>query len=253
MAEFYGTARPPYPARVHEVLVERCGLRPGIRVLDVGAGSGQATLASLRAGARVVAVEPGPSLADKLRGLGGPGELEVIVAAFEDAGIPEASFDLVTIATAFHWLDPNRSLAKIHGALRPGGWIAMWWNVFGDPSEPDAFHEATSPLFEANSPSPSTGYGTPFGLDVPARLGELIDHGFEDVTHEVIRWDLVLDAVQARRLYATFSNIARLPPEKRDDLLDGIERTAREAFSNRVVRRMATPLYTARRPAEAAG
>jgi hypothetical protein len=57
-------------------------------------------------------------------------------------------------ATAFHWLDEDPALVKIASLLRPGGWWAAIWNVFGDDSRPDPFHEATKELLEAPS-SPS--------------------------------------------------------------------------------------------------
>ena len=61
-AGLYHRGRRPYPDAVFELLVSRCGLRPGARVLDIGAGTGLATGPLLAAGAHVVAVEPGANL-----------------------------------------------------------------------------------------------------------------------------------------------------------------------------------------------
>ena len=58
----------------------------------------------------------------------------------------EASFDLGLSATAFHWLNEDLALTKVAKLLRPGGWWAMVWNVFGDERRPDPFHEATKAL-----------------------------------------------------------------------------------------------------------
>ena len=169
------------------------------------------------------------------------------MAAFEDVELAPSSFDLVAVATAFHWLDPERSLPKIASLLRPGGWLALWWNAFGDPDLPDPFHDATEPLLRNNVQGPWAGTGRlEYGLDVAARLQELADHGFRDVEHESVRWTLQLDAAQTRRLYSTFSNIARLPEAEREPLLDEIERIASDEFGDRVERQMVTPIYTAR-------
>ncbi|MDH6117322.1 hypothetical protein ABH930_001693 [Kitasatospora sp. GAS204A] len=62
-ASTYQRGRPPYPAAVFDLLAGRCGLRPGTRVLEIGAGTGLATGPLLAAGAHVVAVEPGENLA----------------------------------------------------------------------------------------------------------------------------------------------------------------------------------------------
>ena len=152
------------------------------------------------------------------------------------------------MATAFHWLDPELTLPKISSLLRPGGWLALWWNEFGDPHRPDPFHVATEPLLRNLAPSPSAGSGgVPYALDVAARTRELASHGFRDVEHEAVRWTLQLDATQTRQLYATYSNIARLPDAQKATILDEIQRIASVEFGDRVERQMVTPIYTAHR------
>ena len=248
-AAVYASARPDYPDRVYDILRDRCQLGPTSRVLEIGAGSGQATRRLLEAGAQVVALEPNEALAEQLRAqLKTARGLEVVVSAFEDADLAPSSFDLIAAATAFHWLDPEQALPKIESILRPGGWLAVWWNVFGDPDRPDLFHDATKPLLEDLAPSPSEGTGgVPFALDVGARTSELERHGFQDVEHEAQRWTLRLDAPQTRRLYETYSNIARLPVPQRALILDEIERIADAEFGGLVERQIVTPVYTAHR------
>jgi SAM-dependent methyltransferase len=242
-AALYAAARPGYPDRVYDILRDRCQLGPSSRVLEIGAGSGQATKRLVVESAHVVAVEPGGALANRLRAeLGTAQGLEVVEATFEDADLPPSSFDLVTAATAFHWLDPEQAFPKIASVLRAGGWLALWWNVFGDPDRPDPFHDATEPLLRKLAVGPG---GDPYALDVTARTSELASSGFQDVEHEAIRWTLDLDATQARQLYATYSNIARLPPAQRMTILDEIERIAEYEFGGRIERRMVTPMYTA--------
>ena len=247
VARTYDAGRPAYPQQVFEILVTRCGLETATRVLEIGAGSGQATRRLLETDATIVAVEPSESLAAEMRRQLASSRLEVVVSPFEDANLPEASFDLAVSATAFHWLDVHRGLDIVHRTLRHGGWIALWWNVFGDPELPDPFHDATQSLLSGLAPSPAVGGEIPFALDVTARRRELEQHGFPDVGVEVIAWDLILTAEQTRRLYATYSNLLRLQPDKREPILDGIEQIARDEFDDRVVRKMLTPVYTARR------
>jgi SAM-dependent methyltransferase len=64
--------------------------------------------------------------------------LKVIFSLFEEAALDAGSFDLGISATAFHWLDEATALTKIAELLRPGGWWAMDWNVFGDDNRPGA-------------------------------------------------------------------------------------------------------------------
>jgi SAM-dependent methyltransferase len=247
-AALYATARPGYPERVYEVLRDRCGLGPTTSVLEIGAGPGLATTRLLERAASVVAVEPNPALAEQLRArLGTAANLDIVVAAFEEADLPSASFDLVVSATAFHWLDPDVALPKIREVLRPGGRLALWWNVFGDPALPDAFHDATEPLLRDLESGPAGGSGGgEYALDVAGRTDELARFGFVDIAHEEVRWTLVLDPAGVRGLYATFSNIARLPEARRIQVLDALERVALDEFGGRVERGMVTPIYTAR-------
>lgn len=248
-AAVYADARPDYPDRVYDILRDRCRLGPTTRVLEIGAGSGQATKRLVEAGAHVVALEPSEALAEQLTALLQMATgLEVVVSAFEDIDLAPSSFDLVAAATAFHWLDADAALPEIATILRPGGWLALWWNTFGDPASPDPFHEATEPLMRDLAPSPSAGAGAlPFALDVAARTSELERHEFQDVEYEAERWTLRLDAMQTRRLYATYSNIARLPESQKEMILDEIERIADSEFGGRVERHMITSVYTAHR------
>ena len=78
-------ARPGYPTGVFDILVERCGLRTGARVLEIGPGVGQATLPMLDRGAVVTAVEPGPSLARRLSERTAGRTIEILVSKFEDS------------------------------------------------------------------------------------------------------------------------------------------------------------------------
>src|SRR5262249_38175362 len=153
-AAAYDAARPEYPERVYELLRERCGLRPGARTLEVGAGTGLATRRLVAAGADVLAVEPDASMAALL-----PAAAQVQAAAFEDVELDPASFDLAVSATAFHWVDEPVGLRRVARALRPGGWFAQWWNMFGDPDQLDAFHLATQSIVGGLAEGPSRGGG----------------------------------------------------------------------------------------------
>lgn len=246
----YHLARPPYPERVWAALRERAGLREGISILEIGAGTGLATEHLLAAGPRrLLAVEPDARLAEFLRSRWVDARLEVVTEAFEQLELPAEDFDLAVSATAFHWLDAPEALRRIHAALRPGGAVALVWNVFGDASRPDLFHEATVHLFTGSRPSPSGGGTTdlPYGLDAAARLAELTDAGFTPDPAELLQWTLTLDPVGVWRLYATYSNVTALPGEERERLLDGLAEVAEREFDGVVTRNMTTSIYTARR------
>jgi len=243
----YHAARPTYPDWVFDFLRERCGLEPDAVVFEIGAGTGTATRQLLKLGANpLVAVEPDERLAAFLRETIPNKALSVVVAPFEEIVLQEASFDLGLSATAFHWLNEDFALTKVAKLLRPGGWWAMLWNIFGDSNRPDPFHEATK-SFLGKPLSPSAGNcGVPFALDAEARLAALERAGaFDSVEHRTSTWPLVLDPDQTVALYATYSNV-NIHPD-REDVLNQLHRIARDEFQGCVTRNMITSLYVARR------
>jgi SAM-dependent methyltransferase len=247
----YDTARPGHPERVYEVLVERCGLGPGTAVLEIGPGTGQATRRLLELGADpLVALEPNPALADYLREHVAAA-IDVREVPLEDAPLPADTFDLAAAASSFHWVDEEIGLRTFFTALRPGGWVALWWTLFGEPGRKDAFMTAIDPLLVDLPRSPSSGLGTgrpAFALDVEHRRSALGSAGFASFTHDLYPWQASWDRDGIRGLYATFSPIRRLEDGRRERLLDEIARVAEHDFGDRVDRTLTTSLYTARKP-----
>jgi SAM-dependent methyltransferase len=243
----YHATRPGYPDWVFKTLRERCHLAPGTATFEIGAGTGTATRRLLDFGAHpLLAIEPDSRLAAFLRKSIQDTALSISVSAFEDAAIERAGFDLGVSATAFHWLNEDTALIKVAELLRPGGWWAMVWNVFGDNSRPDPFHEATKAFLPAPL-SPSAGSrDIPFALDAEARVAALERAGaFDVIEYQASAWSLVLDPSQTVALYATYSNINIRPD--REAILAEVGRIARDEFHGSVTRNMTTSLYTARR------
>lgn len=243
----YDSARPEYPDWVYAELRARCGLGRGAQVFEIGPGTGLATRHLLAAGADVTAIEPDERLAKVLKGRSP--DAAVIHSTFETAVLPLAAYDLGASATAFHWVDQRRGLLKVAALLKPGGWWAMWWNVFGDLSRDDAFHDATVHLLEGGmSPSHPPTFKHPFALDREARCADLQSTGlFADIDVRMESWTLVLNPAQTRALYATYSQFAPLEPAERERIVDALAEIATTKFKGRVERNMVTALYTARR------
>ena len=125
-AAAYEAARPGYPDEAMAVLVEQLGLRPGLRVLDLAAGTGKLTRRFVEHEASVLAVEPVPGMRDQLAAV--LPAVEVLEGTAESIPVPDASVDLVSVAQAFHWFDAPAALAEIARVLRPGGGLALLWN-----------------------------------------------------------------------------------------------------------------------------
>jgi SAM-dependent methyltransferase len=94
-------------------------------VLDLAAGTGVVTRLLIGRAARVVAVEPDERMRAVLAAR--CPEAEVLAGRGEDIPLPDASVDAVVIASAWHWLDPDRAVPEIARVLRPGGVLGVIW------------------------------------------------------------------------------------------------------------------------------
>lgn len=244
----YHAGRPDYPERVYEVLVDRCGLREGSRVIEIGPGTGLATARLLSLGARVTGVEVNAAMADYLGGTLGSQKLDVVVAPFEEAELADGAFDLAVAANAFHWIDPEVGAQRLRRLLVPAGWVASWGMLFDDPTRPDDLSPFLERLLGVSSTLASTPEALPFHLAEAAHLPELRRAGFVDIESEVIRSEVTMTPDQVRALYASMTIILRRPPGEQPGLLDAIEAIVRDEFGGHLERHFVTGLSTARNP-----
>ncbi len=94
-------------------------LRPGVRVLDVGCGTGEFLKLAQEQGCEVVGIEPGTAYANFARSEYG---LDVINGLWQDADLPVNGFDVVTCNQVIeHLRDPMAALAAMANWLKPDG------------------------------------------------------------------------------------------------------------------------------------
>lgn len=100
------------------------------RLLEIGAGTGQATLKFAERGYKIHCVEMGQNLANILAKKGADYDLKVDVSAFEKWQ-PEIPFktSFIFSATAFHWLDPGVKYKKCYELLEDNGYLVLLWHV----------------------------------------------------------------------------------------------------------------------------
>lgn len=116
--------RPEYPPTLFERILAAVPADRRERTVDLGAGTGKATRALLPHFREVIAVEPDPGMAAKLKE-----DLPTVIVhniTAEDFSQPPSTVDLVTIANALHWMDAPRVFANVHGWLRPDAIFAVF-------------------------------------------------------------------------------------------------------------------------------
>ncbi len=250
-AERYARARPGYPPALFDDLVALAGLRPGARVLEIGCGTGQATLPLAERGFNIVAVELGPALAAVARRhLARFGNVEVRVSAFENWPLPAEPFDLVLCATAFHWLDPAVRISKSADALRPGGALAVISTEHVAGGTAPFFVDVQS-CYERWDPATPPGLRLQPADAIPVQSEE-IDRSvwFEPASVRRYAWDQPYTTRTYLDVLLTYSNHLALPPLARAGLLACIANLIDARYGGAITKRYLNLLHVARRRAD---
>lgn len=126
----YVKYRPTYPPEAIRFLKEHFSLNQTSVVADIGSGTGILTGLLLGAGLRVIAVEPNAAMrgaAEKVL------DTHLLFTSndgkAESTGLRDRSVDLITVAQAFHWMEPVATKKEFARILRRGGNIALIWNL----------------------------------------------------------------------------------------------------------------------------
>lgn len=203
VADAYERARPGYPDAAVDWLVP-AGARA---VLDLGAGTGKLTRSLAARGLEVVAVEP---LAEMRATLAWAlPEVKALEGTAEAIPLADDSVDAITVAQAWHWVDPERATAEAARVLRPGGTLGLIWNRRDER------------------------------VDWVARLGEVMGSGNAEVISMegievgppfgptetfVTDWERPMDVDLLVEMAASRSYVITATARRRKEILDGIRR-----------------------------
>lgn len=127
--QVYDDGRPPYPDEAVDWIIRKTGITVEETLLEIGPGTGQATLKFAQRGYRIHGVERGSNLARLLMQKCEPFNVSVDISAFEDWTPPSAfKTPLILCAASFHWLDPTIKYKKCFDLLNDDGHLVLLWN-----------------------------------------------------------------------------------------------------------------------------
>ena len=155
----------------------------------------------------MTAIEPLPEMLELLPATA-PGACAILGNA-EVIPLPDAFADVVTSAQAFHWFDHPVALPEIARVLRPGGRLALVWNIRDDREpwvarlERDHRQRGDRATMDVAEPIAASGLFGPV---------ETVEFRFEQTLDRETLLDLVLSR----------SYCAKLPPAEREPILDAV-------------------------------
>jgi len=246
VADLYDETRLGYPEALVDDIIALSRIPPEGHILEIGCGSGNATLPFARRGYRITAIELGERLAALARhNCRDYPRVEVITSSFEDWPLPEGKFDLAISADAFHWIPPKVGYPKVARALKDTGSVAFFWRAPVDPATD--WSRAIDEVYKNVAP----------GLDNPDKsfdadwLVGVISENFAKsgcfgpLTVGKYPWSASLTSEHYLNLLRTYSSHRVMDEALRERLYEGI-REVLERFGGQVTKPQMTVLFWAR-------
>lgn len=218
----YDKWRPTYVAEMFSDIIHYSNLNSTKNALEIGIGTGQATLPFLRTGCKVTAIELGKSLTECAKQKFSEfNNFEVINSELEDFTTDENKYDLIYAATAFHWIPQHIGFTKIHSLLKHCGTVALFWNHPFVNRSNDMLHVEIRKIY--NKYKPSDKSPTEFDeLSCKQYADVMKQYGFSNVTSKVYRQTRTLQGEEYISLLNTYSDHRALQSNVKSGLEDEI-------------------------------
>lgn len=217
-ADWYRRARPTYPQRILDLLIEEANISQGDAVADFGAGTGIFTRLLVDRGFRVTAIEPN----QEMRNQSDVPKAQWVTGTFEASGLETASQHWAVAAQAFHWADPKRSLPEIRRILKPGRLFTVLWN--NRINEDSEILNWTQAAIEKYVPDFGEAYRDQSWHTVLGSTGD-----FVFVSHQSVRHEIRMSEERYLDLWRSHNRLNTLAgPEKFRKVLGEIEHYLKE-------------------------
>jgi len=230
-----------------ELLLGLADIGSHARVLEIGPGTGQLSVAIASRGASLLAVELGSNLAALTRrNLASVANTEVVVANFDDWRGASEAFDAVVAATSFHWLNPSTRVGKCASLLRPGGALAVVETRWGVAVGQDPFFTASQTCYARWTPNRDPAWRQVRPEDVvPMRLDADPDMVMVAQRRYVV--ERTYTSSEYSDLLSTFSDVLVLERATREGFLNSMTTLIDSRFGGQVTRHDLYDLSVARR------
>jgi SAM-dependent methyltransferase len=246
VAGLYEEYRPDYPKQLVDSVIASSRLPEGGRILEIGSGTGKATRLFANRGYAIHCIEPGGKLAAMAaRNLQAYARVSFEMTRFEDWHESLAAFDLVMSAQAFHWIPAEIGYPKAARSLKPGGALALFWNMH--PGFHGQVAEDLKAIYRKIAPELAREEDS-IEETIQERTEEITQSNcFGPVTVLRFPWSCTYQTREYIGLLNTHSEHIRLPARSRQRLFEAIA-TVIDANGGSIEREYIAVLYIAQKP-----
>ncbi len=219
----YEKIRPAYVPAIFEDIMSYSPVAASSSVLEIGMGTGTATMPFLNTGCRFTGIEPGENLAriasHKYRDFA---NFSVCAQSLQDFDCPDASFDLVYAATAFHWIPEEYGYRRVYALLKDGGAFARFrYHALPDKGRA-ALTEEIQALYRKYMKRGKPAEFTE--ADAKAIADTAASYGFIDTQYKLYYTTKDFTSDEYMMLLKTYPDHMKLPEPDRAKLFEGIRR-----------------------------
>lgn len=228
VAARYEKFRPGYTDDLYKMLFDYIAIDSSSNAVEIGIGGGQATLPVLKTGCILTAVEYGENFSKLCeKKFGEYKNFSVITGKFEDVSFPDAQYDLVYSASAFHWIPENIGYSKVYAMLKRGGVFARFAN--------HPYRDKGNPVLSAEIDKLySEYYNRYYGKEIQSKeeysekqAAEIAliaeKYGFVDIRHAMFYRTRTFSSEEYVELLGTYSDHIAIEEKVRTEFFSKIE------------------------------
>ena len=247
----YNEVRPGYPRELIGDIIRISSIPRNGRILEVGCGTGQATISFAALGYSMLCLDLGRNLVEVAREkFRNYPNVEIQCISFEEWEPQRNAFDLLISATAFHWIPPEVGYSKAAEVLKETGYLALFWNLHPKPYT--GFFEDVQTVYRDVVPEWVIEPGD--SQETEKKIQEREDYInktglFEEVKVKRYPWSRVYSTNQYLKLLNTYSGHGSIEEHREAKLYAGIKRLIDEKYEGRIVRPYLSVLYVAKKKA----